>query len=294
MSSSGELEVVRFRTSTKAVRKACAALLLLVPLFVAQSAILNEFVSSAGAEAVTSCGPAGSVAISGTWSGDSPQSGQWSGNWSAGWTQDSSGTILSGSFGLSFSVTEPPGFLTDLDGQTCQTFFEAVSSALSGGGISVTVSPGSFTVVPSESSAWSIQSSGSWTEQDTGDQGSASGSFSGSGTLTVNPASAPLAGVGLGSGTQTAVQPEPCNNSGLNPVNCASGDFWHTFTDFDIPGRGIPLDLSRTFNSLAANSEGIFGYGWSSSYDSHLTVNFGRIGHGDRRGRIPGDSCPDG
>src|SRR5208282_232935 len=34
-----------------------------------------------------------------------------------------------------------------------------------------------------------------------------------------------------------------------SPVNCASGDFWHTFTDLSVPGRGMPLDLTRTYNS---------------------------------------------
>ena len=58
-----------------------------------------------------------------------------------------------------------------------------------------------------------------------------------------------------------------------DPVDCASGDFCHTFTDASIPGYGPVLDLTRTYNSLNASTEGIFGYGWSSSYDSHLVVN---------------------
>ncbi len=62
-------------------------------------------------------------------------------------------------------------------------------------------------------------------------------------------------------------------NHGTKPVNCASGDFWHTFTDSRIPGFGPGIDLSRTYNSLNASSEGIFGYGWSSSYDMHLVPN---------------------
>jgi RHS repeat-associated protein len=58
-----------------------------------------------------------------------------------------------------------------------------------------------------------------------------------------------------------------------DPVDCASGDFFHTFTDDSVPGYGPTLDLTRTYNSLNATTEGIFGYGWSSSYDSHLVVN---------------------
>jgi RHS repeat-associated protein len=57
---------------------------------------------------------------------------------------------------------------------------------------------------------------------------------------------------------------------GLYPVNCASGDFWHSFTDVSIPGRGPGLTQTRTYNSLAPDTQGLFGYGWSSSYDQHL------------------------
>ena len=63
-----------------------------------------------------------------------------------------------------------------------------------------------------------------------------------------------------------------CTN-GKNPVNCASGDFWHTFTDASVTSYGPSLDLTRTYNSLNASTEGIFWNGWSSSYDMHLVVN---------------------
>jgi len=58
-----------------------------------------------------------------------------------------------------------------------------------------------------------------------------------------------------------------------DPVDCASGDFYHTFSDASIPGYGPALDLTRTYNSLEASTEGIFGYGWTSSYESRLVVN---------------------
>jgi RHS repeat-associated protein len=62
----------------------------------------------------------------------------------------------------------------------------------------------------------------------------------------------------------------PCNLTAW-PVNCSTGDFWHTFTDTAVPGRGLPLDLTRTYNSLDAATAGPFGYGWSSSYTMHMT-----------------------
>lgn len=60
---------------------------------------------------------------------------------------------------------------------------------------------------------------------------------------------------------------------GKYPVDCASGDFWHTFTDYSIPTYGPPLELTRTYNSLEAGTDGPFGYGWSSSYGTNLVVD---------------------
>jgi RHS repeat-associated protein len=47
------------------------------------------------------------------------------------------------------------------------------------------------------------------------------------------------------------------------PVESETGDFWHSFPDISIPGRGIPLTLTRTYNSAAASTNSPFGYGWS-------------------------------
>ena len=58
-----------------------------------------------------------------------------------------------------------------------------------------------------------------------------------------------------------------------DPVNCASGDFWQSFTDVAIAGRGPGLKLTRTYNSVSPTTAGIFGYGWSSSLDQHLTFS---------------------
>ena len=57
------------------------------------------------------------------------------------------------------------------------------------------------------------------------------------------------------------------------PVNCATGNFWHSFTDLSIPGRGPSLDLGRTYNSLAAAIKGPFGYGWSDTYSMSASVD---------------------
>jgi len=95
---------------------------------------------------------------------------------------------------------------------------------------------------------------------------------------------APLEAVGVGTGSSaqsgadldksdagvTRYNPT-CTNG--DPVNCASGDFIESTTDVSVPGRGPELNLTRTYNSLEASTEGIFGYGWTSSYDMNLVVN---------------------
>jgi RHS repeat-associated protein len=60
-----------------------------------------------------------------------------------------------------------------------------------------------------------------------------------------------------------------------DPVSCATGNFSETQTDFSIGGRGVGLDLVRTYNSQAAaeaSTPGPFGYGWTSSFSDHLVV----------------------
>lgn len=95
--------------------------------------------------------------------------------------------------------------------------------------------------------------------------------FSVSGAAQAGGGIAPMGAVGYATGDATRHDPV-CNN-GPSPVNCASGDFWHTFSDVSVPGRGPGLDLTRTYNSLSASSASLFGYGWSSSYAMDLVVN---------------------
>jgi len=59
-----------------------------------------------------------------------------------------------------------------------------------------------------------------------------------------------------------------------DPVDCATGNFTETQTDFRIGGRGVGLDLNRTYGAqaAAAGSVGMFGYGWSNSFGATLTA----------------------
>jgi RHS repeat-associated protein len=64
---------------------------------------------------------------------------------------------------------------------------------------------------------------------------------------------------------------KPCFVCTGLPINTATGNFSHDFSDFSIPGRGMPIGLKRSYNSLASGYDSIFGFGWSSSYDMYLT-----------------------
>ena len=63
------------------------------------------------------------------------------------------------------------------------------------------------------------------------------------------------------------------NCSTSRPVNARTGEFWHTYTDASIPGRGVPLDLTRTYNSADATVPGPFGDGWTDSYNMSLSLD---------------------
>ena len=60
-------------------------------------------------------------------------------------------------------------------------------------------------------------------------------------------------------------------------VSCATGNESFAQTDFAVGGRGAGLDLERTYNSQAAaeGAKSAFGYGWTSSFSDHLTVEGG-------------------
>jgi RHS repeat-associated protein len=66
---------------------------------------------------------------------------------------------------------------------------------------------------------------------------------------------------------------EPCAG---DPVDCVTGNLTESQTDLSVGGRGVPLTLTRTYNSQATiegGSAGMFGFGWSSSFSDHLEIN---------------------
>jgi RHS repeat-associated protein len=69
----------------------------------------------------------------------------------------------------------------------------------------------------------------------------------------------------------STLAPPDCHAA--HPVDCATGNLTESQTDLSVGGRGVPLTLTRTYNSQAASEEsapGPFGYGWSASFLDHL------------------------
>ncbi|MGH2853538.1 MAG: DUF6531 domain-containing protein [Solirubrobacteraceae bacterium] len=82
------------------------------------------------------------------------------------------------------------------------------------------------------------------------------------------------------SATQYGLEENPSSSDQSRPecgegVDCATGNFSQSQTDLSVGGRGVGLDLTRTYNSqaaVAATEHGMFGYGWTSSFSDHLVV----------------------
>ncbi|MGH9083841.1 MAG: RHS repeat-associated core domain-containing protein [Acidimicrobiales bacterium] len=80
---------------------------------------------------------------------------------------------------------------------------------------------------------------------------------------------------------ETAV-PSPAHENGCgthagDPVNVVEGNFWQTWSDLLIPGRGASLSAGRTYSSLAPIVDGPLGFGWSFSYGMSLVEASGTV-----------------
>ncbi len=56
------------------------------------------------------------------------------------------------------------------------------------------------------------------------------------------------------------------------------GNFTLSFQDVNIPGEGIPITVTRTYNSMDKNTSGDFGYGWTISVSNMKVETFRRAG----------------
>ena len=79
-------------------------------------------------------------------------------------------------------------------------------------------------------------------------------------------------------------QQEPYRNPDMGPLGVvlSTGEFQITVTDFEIPGRGFPFRLTRTYRSRKDGNRSVLGYNWQLNYDEYLTP-----GTVSNPGRIP-------
>jgi hypothetical protein len=80
------------------------------------------------------------------------------------------------------------------------------------------------------------------------------------------------------------------------PVNVTNGNMYLQQGDYQLPGVGPAIDLTRTYNSDSP-ALGLFGRGWSTAYDQSIVAydnNLARLNESDGRatylGRQPGSS----
>jgi len=96
----------------------------------------------------------------------------------------------------------------------------------------------------------------------------------GSGTFQVSLPPAPLPEELYG--PENPGEPNFAHSCAGKPVNCATGNETLSQTDLSVGGLGVPLGFTRTYNAQAAvaqSSPGLLGYGWSSSFNDHLSIS---------------------
>lgn len=63
----------------------------------------------------------------------------------------------------------------------------------------------------------------------------------------------------------------PCNATVGEPVNVTNGNMYVQQNDYSLPSVGLPLNITRTYNSRS-QAIGLFGRGWSSTYDDSISI----------------------
>src|ERR1700730_4289698 len=63
-----------------------------------------------------------------------------------------------------------------------------------------------------------------------------------------------------------------CNTNIPRPVNVINGNMYLQQTDYQLPGAGEAIVITRTYNSISPNI-GLFGRGWTTGYDETVTTD---------------------
>lgn len=70
----------------------------------------------------------------------------------------------------------------------------------------------------------------------------------------------------------------PAQHYEADPVSTSTGNFWHEHTDIAaMAGRGMPVALSRTYNSLTAGADGPLGHGWTHNWMTRIDATPGGV-----------------
>ena len=86
------------------------------------------------------------------------------------------------------------------------------------------------------------------------------------GATGANSLSIYVTGQALGNNPQQAFSKDP--------VNLATGNYTYNHVDLHIPGRGLPFEFKRFYNSKApASANQPLGFGWTHSYNICLSIN---------------------
>ncbi|MDQ1292543.1 MAG: hypothetical protein QG608_423 [Actinomycetota bacterium] len=84
----------------------------------------------------------------------------------------------------------------------------------------------------------------------------------------------PIGATGMqGAGGYNCAQVTGCTPTAGDPVDLSTGDLFESATDLTVAGRGVPLEFTRTYDTRRSTIAGRLGYGWTDSYDWHLTVD---------------------
>jgi len=73
-------------------------------------------------------------------------------------------------------------------------------------------------------------------------------------------------------GTPDGLHGNTPNHLAQDPVNTATGNYVSTVTDLALPGRGLALAFTRTYNSLDT-ADGSLGPGWRHNHSAELIIN---------------------
>ena len=72
----------------------------------------------------------------------------------------------------------------------------------------------------------------------------------------------------------------PATKSVGDPVDTATGDLYQLSTDISLPGAGVPLDFTRTYDAQNAQTQAAvsstappLGYGWSDNFGMNVSYN---------------------